>query len=56
MANNDLKAIKATYFDYLVNLEDISLADNSKLNVIELGSFKNLSELKCLDLTRCDIN
>ena len=55
MKCNNIKAIKSSYLDYLVNLEEIDLSINPHLKIIEFGSFKNLSKLKSLDLWGCVI-
>ena len=41
---NVMKSVKSTYFEYLVDLEEIELEANA-IEVIETGSFKNLSKL-----------
>ena len=51
MTNNKIKTIKSSYFDYLINLEELDLSSNSDLKIIQVGSFKNLTKLKYLDLS-----
>ena len=50
MNKNNIKAINSSYFDYLINLEELNLSDNYHIEIID-----NLSELKCLDLSDCGI-
>ena len=40
---NSLNHLKSTYFEFLVNLEELDLKDNS-IQAVDPGSFKGLSK------------
>ena len=51
MKENAIAVLKYSYFDYLVNLEELNLANNYGLEIIEPGSFEKLFKLKSLNLS-----
>ena len=55
MTENNIKTIKSSYFDYLINLEELEMQDNCDLEIIELGAFKSLTKLKNLNLSSTQI-
>ena len=53
--NNSIPILKSSYFDFLVNLEQLTWVNN-KTSEIESGSFKNLKVLQHLNLSRNNLH
>ena len=48
--HEEIKTLKSTYFEFLINLEKLILNMN-EIEIVEYGTFKNLNKLNHLDLS-----
>ena len=54
ISNNEIKILKSSYFDYLIDIEQIDLVSNA-IQIIEPGAFKNCNQIKYLNVSHNSI-